>query len=142
MAGTTGTTIRADITCIVCDTRFLAVWWGRSTNRTCGSHCHDQHSSDRRRDAKHRRRAVQRNAFVAPVTRTVIYTRDKWTCQICNTELHRHESAPHPLSPTIDHIIPLANGGTHEPANVRAAHFLCNARRGNRETPTQLTLLG
>ena len=33
----------------------------------------------------------------------------------------------HPLSPTIDHVIPLSKGGTHEPGNCRLACFRCNA---------------
>jgi 5-methylcytosine-specific restriction endonuclease McrA len=40
---------------------------------------------------------------------------------------------PEPLAPTIDHIIALANGGTHEPTNVQCAHFICNATKGARE---------
>jgi len=39
---------------------------------------------------------------------------------------------PHPLAPTIDHVVPLAAGGLHEPANVQLAHFLCNARKSDR----------
>jgi len=35
--------------------------------------------------------------------------------------------APHPLSMSIDHIIPLSRGGTHEPDNVQLAHFICNS---------------
>ena len=33
---------------------------------------------------------------------------------------------------TIDHVVPLSLGGSHTPANVRAAHFMCNSRRSNR----------
>jgi 5-methylcytosine-specific restriction endonuclease McrA len=31
---------------------------------------------------------------------------------------------------TIDHIIPIAYGGTTTPLNLRAAHRSCNSRRG------------
>jgi 5-methylcytosine-specific restriction endonuclease McrA len=40
---------------------------------------------------------------------------------------------PDRLAPTIDHIVPLARGGTHEPSNVQSAHFICNALKGDRE---------
>jgi 5-methylcytosine-specific restriction endonuclease McrA len=40
------------------------------------------------------------------------------------------------MSPTIDHILPLARGGTHEPSNVQAAHFGCNAAKGARVPAT------
>ncbi|MFJ9212987.1 HNH endonuclease [Streptomyces sp. NPDC102264] len=36
-------------------------------------------------------------------------------------------------APSIDHVIPLARGGTHEPANVQCAHWLCNAIKSDRE---------
>jgi hypothetical protein len=39
---------------------------------------------------------------------------------------------PHPQSRVLDHIIPLALGGTHTQGNVRIAHWLCNARKGAR----------
>ena len=85
-----------------------------------------------RLEAKQRRRARKRNAYVADVNRAEIFERDKWTCQLCHDPLDMDASVPHPLAPTIDHIIPLAADGTHEPANVQAAHFLCNAQKGDR----------
>ncbi|NEA63940.1 HNH endonuclease [Streptomyces sp. SID12488] len=39
---------------------------------------------------------------------------------------------PSPMAPTLDHIVPLARGGSHEPANVQAAHFLCNNKKNDR----------
>jgi 5-methylcytosine-specific restriction endonuclease McrA len=32
----------------------------------------------------------------------------------------------------MDHIVPFAAGGTHEPANVQLAHRVCNSRKGAR----------
>jgi len=51
---------------------------------------------------------------------------------------------PHPLAPTIDHLIPLADGGSDSPANVATAHFLCNSTKGERHGGggDQLTLIG
>ncbi|MFF4392380.1 HNH endonuclease [Streptomyces sp. NPDC001552] len=79
------------------------------------------------------RRARQRTAFVAPVSRVRIFERDDWICQLCHKALDPSALVPDPLAPTLDHITPLANGGTHEPANVQAAHFLCNSTKSNRE---------
>lgn len=39
---------------------------------------------------------------------------------------------PDRLAPTLDHIIPLAAGGTHEPSNCQCAHFSCNSAKGAR----------
>lgn len=40
-------------------------------------------------------------------------------------------TVPHPLSPTLDHITPLAEGGEHTPENVQLAHFICNSHKGD-----------
>ncbi|TAL08223.1 MAG: HNH endonuclease [Nitrospirae bacterium] len=37
------------------------------------------------------------------------------------------------LAFSIDHIIPLSKGGDDIFSNVRATHYSCNSRRGNRE---------
>ena len=52
------------------------------------------------------------------------------------------KAVPHPKAPTIDHIVPLADGGDDIKANVRLAHFLCNSRRGARGGTEQLWLIG
>ena len=59
-----------------------------------------------------------------------IFMRDGWKCQICGGKINREVKAPHPMSGSIDHIIPLAKGGQHTKANVRCAHFICNSRKG------------
>lgn len=88
-----------------------------------------------RRAAKDRRRARLRGVRVgAPVWRSRIYQRDGWQCQLCGKAVLRNEKVPHPLAPTLDHIIPLARGGTHEPNNVQLAHFICNSRKSDRGT--------
>lgn len=98
---------------------------------------------ERRRD-RDRRAARKRDAYVADVNRRYIYERDHWTCQICGKALRRKAKVPHPLAPTIDHIIPLGARpirGTHEPANCQAAHFICNAKKSDGGTD-QLLLFG
>lgn len=67
-----------------------------------------------------------------------VFERDRWICHLCGEtipELLRttrvlggtHE----PLSPVIDHVIPLSKGGPHTMENCRAAHWTCNARKYN-----------
>lgn len=92
-------------------------------------------ATDKGRACQDRRRARKREAFVAEVNRTEIFARDNWTCLLCGQPVDRRVVAPELLAPTLDHIIPLARGGTHEPENVQCAHFICNSRKGSR-TPT------
>ncbi len=133
--------------CHRCGTPFTALANG-SLPRWCSEQCSVRESARRQRESgkaqehSQRRRARKRNAFVAPVHRLAIFERDRWTCQLCGQRLERNAVVPSPLAPTIDHVIPLANGGTHEPANVQAAHFLCNVRKGDRPANDQLRLVG
>jgi 5-methylcytosine-specific restriction endonuclease McrA len=47
-----------------------------------------------------------------------------------------------PMAPTVDHVIPISEGGTDTKANVQLAHRICNLRKGKRGTPQQLRLVG
>lgn len=120
--------------CAVCSTPFLCLYG----SRTCSEPCQQVWLRSAKHEAKHRRRARERNAYVAPVIRHIIYARDNHTCQLCGEPIDMNANAPHPRSPSIDHIIPLARGGTHEPGNVQAAHFLCNSLKGDKQCTSNL----
>ncbi len=95
-------------------------------------------------DGGSRRRGAQRMATVGVVVRWQVFERDRWRCQLCGKMIKRSVAVPHPLAATLDHVIPLAAGGTHEPANVQAAHFRCNSFKsdGFWQDGEQLRLLG
>lgn len=99
--------------------------------------------NDRRRDAYHRRRAQM---YAAPTGETVrrdeIAARDAYRCHLCRKRVDMARVWPDPLSPTLDHLVPLSKGGAHEPANVRLAHAECNLSKGNRPRGEQLLLIG
>lgn len=121
--------------CHRCGTAFVAEDYS-GTARWCSLTC-------ARRVSKQRRRAVKKAAFVAPVSPRRIYERDGWRCQLCRKKVRRDKVAPHPLAPVLDHIFPLAPGGTHEPSNVQCAHFLCNSIKRDVVPPAiQLMLFG
>lgn len=62
-----------------------------------------------------------------------------WTglCGVCGNGLDPDLRHPHPQSRSIDHILPLSRGGTHEQANLQFAHLVCNLRKGARIFPTK-----
>lgn len=91
------------------------------------------------------RRARKRDAFVSIVYRARIFERDKWHCQLCRKKVNRNAVVPHPKAPVLDHILPLSQGGTHEPANVQLACFMCNAIKSDGlylGRPEQLSMVG
>ncbi|QOV99523.1 HNH endonuclease [Rhodococcus pyridinivorans] len=70
-----------------------------------------------------------------------IFERDGWVCSLCSTAIDQGLSYPHPMSASIDHIVPVAEGGEHSRANVAAAHLVCNMRKGVRGAAVQLALV-
>lgn len=68
--------------------------------------------------------------------RSMILTRDGWRCYLCGQPIpHWERDCPlHgcPWDAQIDHVHPVVAGGTNRPSNLRAAHQVCNARKGAR----------
>ena len=51
-------------------------------------------------------------------------------CWLCGAYVPRDVKYPHPLYPSVDHVIPLAKGGEeYDRGNCRLAHLSCNSRR-------------
>ena len=88
-----------------------------------------EHIVQRRRYGANRR-ARERGAFVETISRAFVMKRDKWICHLCKGAIPKEEKWPQPLSGSIDHVVPLAGGGLHSYANVKAAHLSCNLRKG------------
>ena len=57
-------------------------------------------------------------------------------CGICGKPVDFSYRAPHPLSPTVDHIIPVSLGGhPSDPDNLQLAHRCCNREKSNKVVP-------
>ena len=58
---------------------------------------------------------------------------DDWTCHICGDRVERVGGTPNSRrGATMDHVIPIAEGGPHSWNNVRCAHWECNMRKSDR----------
>ena len=54
-------------------------------------------------------------------------------CGICGKPEDRNYKYPHPLSPCIDHIIPVAKGGhPSDLDNLQLAHWTCNRQKSDK----------
>lgn len=53
-------------------------------------------------------------------------------CGICGRPVDKGLKYPHPLSATVDHIIPLAKGGTNDAGNLQLAHWCCNRQKSDK----------
>ena len=81
----------------------------------------------------HRSRATHWGVEYEQVDRAAIFDRDGWVCGICSLPVDRAVAFPDPGAPTLDHVIPMSQGGGHVASNVQLAHFYCNTAKGNRQ---------
>lgn len=88
--------------------------------------------NERRKANYQQRRALKLNLPSDNILPVDVYERDEWVCGICSTSVDRNLSWPDPMSPSLDHVLPLSLGGHHTLENVTLAHLECNARKGNR----------
>ena len=91
---------------------------------------------------KSRRRAKQRGNGYERYTLQQVLELYGTTCYICNTEIDME--APRNCTGDnwqnglhIDHVIPIAKGGSDLLVNVRPAHAMCNVRKNAKEAPAQ-----
>ena len=94
-------------------------------------------SSRRVRDSK--RRALKRTTQVERIDPTRVFERDGWRCHLCGVKtLQSKRGTFHPRAPELEHIVALADGGTHTWGNVACSCSRCNRQKG----PTSFGQLG
>jgi hypothetical protein len=96
---------------------------------------------DENRRKNNKRRGLRPADSERPARLAYIAGRDGWRCHLCLGKVDRHLVCPDPLSPSIDHLVPISDGGSDDPENLRLAHFGCNSSRSAGGT-VQLLLFG
>lgn len=109
--------------------------------RRCDA-CLKRTEQEKGRERNRRRRARKCNAPRERYTLAEIAARDRYRCGICRAVVRMSDTYPHLMSPSIDHILPLAHGGHDVRANVQLAHFICNSLKSDGGAPQQLLLFG
>lgn len=92
---------------------------------------------------------AKRQAAVSDGNRSIHWRplgdRDNWVCHLCQRSVPKAVgSSKKRNGATVDHLVPLADGGAHQWENVALAHWSCNISRGARasERGVQLRLIG
>lgn len=78
----------------------------------------------------HKGRAKRHGVPHEPINHTFVFERDAWTCGICHEPVDPALKAPDYMSPSLDHVVSMSNGGGHLYSNVQCAHLICNIRKG------------
>jgi len=90
-------------------------------------------------------RARKRGQRTERVHRMRVFERDKWRCVLCGRRVVKGKgmgSHDNPMGPTLDHLVPIAQGGEHTYANVACAHWSCNVIKRAGGGGEQLALVG
>jgi HNH endonuclease len=72
-------------------------------------------------------RSLDENWWVMRVARRRAAERQKWKCYWCGLHMCRKHNCP--MQVTIDHVIPVCDGGPGRPGNLVAACRKCNSER-------------
>lgn len=115
--------------CDICGLEFETRTEGR--NKTCSERCFTISYKKMKARARRLRRARKKGVGCEKYDSDDIFKRDKWMCWLCGEKTDATKPAPHPDSPTIDHVIPLSKGGPDSPTNVHCAHFSCNVNKSD-----------
>lgn len=100
--------------------------------RTCAA-CKNANRKKRKLVEKAKRRARERGATADRIDPLKVFARDKWTCHLCGCKTPAELRGTYePNAPELDHIIPLAAGGTHTWSNVACCCRKCNIAKSDR----------
>ncbi|QDP45163.1 HNH endonuclease [Gordonia phage Mayweather] len=91
--------------------------------RQARNRLHWRHRSDRR----------SRGIKIRHTTRMKIYRKCFGLCAECGGEVSLEWEYPHPGSWSMDHAIPLCEGGDHSEENLVLTHLICNIKKGAKD---------
>jgi hypothetical protein len=95
---------------------------------------HRNIASHKRCKCNHRKRARRYGVtYTTGINWRTVIDRMGTTCGICGDPIDVSVRHPNPGSPTVDHIVPMARGGSHTWDNVQPAHMYCNSVKSDRD---------
>lgn len=108
--------------CLSCNERFETI---SKRKMYCSQQCGKREQN--RRKGLRRREQLKLNGRVDySITLGKLIKRDKGICHICNNKVDLTADSNSNEYPSIDHVFPVAKGGTHTWDNVKLAHRGCN----------------
>lgn len=112
--------------CCICGEEFYSQYSGK---KYCSDKC--KNINKKKTNSSIRKRCRKYGVYYDPSVKSVdVFKRDHYICQICGIECITNDDKwgyVGPYSPSIDHIVPLAKGGTHTWGNTQCTHIICNS---------------
>ncbi len=121
-------TSKPPIPCQDCGALIPIGWHGAGGQKRCKP-CAKKVLAAAHKAAGHRRRARLRGNGSERFSDEEIFERDRWKCALCGKRIGKKLKHPHPRSASLDHIVPISQGGGHFRTNVQASHLVCNLRK-------------
>ena len=114
--------------------------WHYKSKLFCSETCSEKHSKRKRYSYKGKRmiRARQNGQFDADIDVYKLIERDGEQCYLCGDAVSFCSNYNDAKYPTIEHVIAIANGGTHSWDNVKVACRDCNNKKGVKVVDTIL----
>lgn len=103
-----------------------------------------EHQVERKLERYRRKNRRRRGEDIVsePYTLAQIAARDGFQCGLCRRRVDIRLKRPDPLSPSIDHMVPISVSRDDTRANVQLAHLSCNLAKGVQAMGEQLALIG
>lgn len=123
-------------TCAICASQWCSVRRPRepdagTRSAYCSDECSREGLKDVRRIAKARRR-TRLKLSADRISRRKVFDRDEWKCRACGSDTPEYLMGTCDGSaPELDHVIPLAKGGSHTYANVMLLCRTCNGMKAH-----------
>ena len=123
---------RRSVACEICGKTFITY----NKNKVCCSpECGRKRSN---RISSHRKdsRIAKEKRVDKNITALGLFVRDRGTCWICGGKCNPHDYSERDgikicgnYYPSVDHVVPVSEGGADSWDNVRLAHRICNTKR-------------
>lgn len=112
----------------------------RKGMKYCSDSCQNKHNN-RSKEIRRRKKIKENGEIHWDISLEKLIKKDKSICALCGSEVNVNDYKTtregHFVAgesyPSIDHIKPIAKGGTHTWDNVQLAHRVCNAVKSDKE---------
>ena len=120
-----------------------AVLQSYNTNKNMSARDKQELEFFQQKDVKAKEVAKRRR--ISPTQRKAVLERDGYKCRICGiSRQYLDDKAPglgEYLRLEIDHIVPIAQGGTSDESNLQCLCWRCNSLKGSKKTNKQVNSL-